>query len=88
MLAAAGFLAQETVNHVINGENVIPLGHGDVHDPKHDGYERKASFREIKNIPDRTKFGLLLYQVFSRAIYSIAFRFCNYNLVAFFLKSW
>lgn len=46
----------------INGVNVIPLGHGDRHDPKYDHYEREATFREIKNIPDGTKFGLLLFQ--------------------------
>ena len=52
----------EPYTYLINGETVIPMGHGDLHDPKYDGYERKASFREIRNIPDGTKFGLLLYQ--------------------------
>jgi hypothetical protein len=52
----------EPFTYMINGEDVVPLGHGDLHDPKYDRYERKASFREIDNIPDGTKFGLLLYQ--------------------------
>jgi hypothetical protein len=53
----------------INGASVVPLGHGDLHDPKYNQYEREASFRDIDTIPDGTKFGMMLYQ--GRCPYSI-----------------
>lgn len=50
----------EPYTYQINGEEVVPLGRGDLHDTKYDRFERSASFLEIKNIDDGTKNGLRL----------------------------
>ena len=39
----------------INGESVIPLGHGDLHDTKFDEYMRSATFADVQTINDGTK---------------------------------
>lgn len=38
------------------------MGHGDLHDPKYDGYLRYASFRNVSSIADGTRSGLKLSQ--------------------------
>ena len=44
--------------YLINGEHVIPVGHGDLHDKTFDGMKQSASFASVENIADGTKTGL------------------------------
>ena len=42
----------------IDGRNVLPLGHGDLHNTKFDKYMRSASFGSVTKINDGTKDGM------------------------------
>jgi len=53
----------------IDGPDVRPLGHGDLHDTKFDEYEKHASFADVDSISDGTAIGLKLHQ--SQCPYSI-----------------
>ena len=44
----------------INGEDVLPVGKGDLHDPNYDTMKRESTFETVDNIGDGTKFGLPL----------------------------
>ena len=44
----------------INGEDVLPIGKGDLHDPEYDTMKRSRTFETVENIGDGTKFGLPL----------------------------
>lgn len=54
----------------INGKTVVPLGHGDLHDPKYNKYKKTGSFANINRIEDGTKEGMILH--FDRCPYHIA----------------
>lgn len=47
-------------SYIINGEKVVPLGDGDLHDSKYDKYERSASFRDAGVIADGSAMGTLI----------------------------
>ena len=44
----------------INGEEVRPIGMGDLHDSEYDSMKRSSSFESVENVGDGTKFGLPL----------------------------
>ena len=50
--------------YLANGDKVVPLGTGDLHDTKYDYLKRSIDFSSVKNIADGTKFGLALNQEF------------------------
>lgn len=50
----------EPYTYEINGGDVIPVGHGDLHDPEFDDSMTFATFRDVKTIPDGTTDGMRL----------------------------
>jgi hypothetical protein len=61
----------EPFTYRIDGEKVTPLGHGDLHDTAYDEYERTATLRNMKSIPDGTAQGIPLHQIDGECPYSI-----------------
>jgi len=53
---------QDPYTYQINGGTVLPLGHGDLHDPAYNRFVRKASFRTVGRIEDGTAMGMDLHQ--------------------------
>lgn len=51
----------EPFTYMINGEQVEPLGVGDMHDPNFDYMEQVADFRNISKISDGTTQGMYLF---------------------------
>ena len=51
----------EPYTYQINGEEVVLLGQGDLHDPAFDEAVREVSFREVETIEDGTKHGLTVF---------------------------
>ena len=51
----------EPYSYKIQGKEVYPLGHGDLHDHKFDEYEMTATMESITKINDGTKLGLSIY---------------------------
>ena len=48
----------EPYSYTIQGTEVFPLGHGDLHDPQFDAYEMTASMEDITQLNDGTKYGM------------------------------
>ena len=53
----------------IDGAKVIPVGHGDLHNPKYNKYVKTSSFADVTTIPDGTEAGMTLH--FDKCLYSI-----------------
>ena len=45
-------------SYMVNGEDVVALGTGDLHDAKYDSLKRSVDFLSVKRIADGTKYGL------------------------------
>jgi len=48
----------EAFTYKIDGPNVIPLGHGDLHNKQYDDFERIATFADVVTISDGTASGM------------------------------
>lgn len=59
----------EPYTYEIDGGEVTPLGHGDLHDKKYGKYMKQASFDSVNKISDGTEEGLTLH--FDKCRYSI-----------------
>jgi len=53
----------------IDGREVTPVGHGDLHDHNFDKYMRSGSFADVETIADGTKEGMNLH--YNKCPYSI-----------------
>lgn len=51
-------------SYMVNGEDVVALGTGDLHDTKYDSLRRSVDYSSVKSIADGTKYGLSLNQDF------------------------
>ena len=51
----------EPFTYMIDGENVTPLGSGDLHDSKFDKYVRTSTFADVTSISDGTEEGMKLH---------------------------
>jgi len=52
----------EPYTYQIDGKEVIPMGQGDLHDPKYDSTMAFESFRNVSSIGDGSKDGMTLHQ--------------------------
>ena len=59
----------EPYTYRIDGTNVVPVGHGDLHDSKYDKYMKTATFADIETVVDGTEEGMKLH--FDKCPYAI-----------------
>ena len=62
-------LCDEPYTYEINGPDVIPIGHGDLHDSKYDKYMKMSTFASVEKIADGTEEGMKVH--FDKCPYQI-----------------